>query len=236
MLFNRQNKSIRVWFQAVRNTGVLRAGLVSSDFVVTVINSSDTAFISPFVTESVQRPGNYYFDVTSSFFVTNGIGDYNVSIEIDAQTAPTVRSAMAETLRISREDFDSLSGSIWNTSGSEFNVSGTMGYLLNQAAGQTINITASIDVPSVVSGVWNAQGSTFNNSGTMGYFQNMMDEVSSSVAFIRGIEAGTWIITGSQMVFYESGTLIEIARFNLQDINGIAIDPATQNPFRRIAT
>lgn len=234
MRFTRQNKSVRVWFQAVRNTGQLRTGLTNGDFTITVINSADSAVINPTVTESVQRPGNYYCDITSSFFLTNGPGDYNISIEIDSINGPSgnpnIRTAMSDVLQVTREDFDSLSGSIWNTTASLFNSPGSMGALMVTAsnAGST-----TVIVGDIVSGVWDAQASTFNTTGTMGYMQNLMDEVSSSVAFIKEIENGTWHIVGSQMIFYASGTSIEIARFNLQDISGIAIDPSTQNPFRR---
>lgn len=238
MWFSRQSRSVRVWFQAVTSTGILRTNLPSGSFHVTIIDPTDSANVTLNVTESSQRSGNYYFDVPSSFLVTNGVGDYNVSIEINSRAAggssPHVVNAHADVLHISQFDFDTLSGSIWNASSSQFNASGSTGYALNQAAGTATVVTASVDIATIVSGVWNAEASTFNVSGTMGSFQNMIDEISSSVSFTQGIENGSWLISGAQMIFYASGTNIELARFNLQDINGIAIDPSTQNPFRRI--
>jgi hypothetical protein len=85
-----------------------------------------------------------------------------------------------------------------------------------------------------VDDMWNATASVYNTTGTMGALQNEIATVSSSVSFIRDIENGTWEIQGSQMFFYASGSGVEIARFNLQDINGLSIDPTTQNPFRRV--
>ena len=237
MWFSRQSRSVRVWFQAVASTGLLRTGLPSGSFQVTVINPTDSANVVPSVSESVQRAGNYYFEVPSSFLVTNGVGDYNVSIEINSRNggggSPHVINAQADVLHVSQFDFDTLSGSIWNASSSQFNTSGTMGFALNQAAGTSTTVTASVDVATIVSGVWNAAVASFNATGTMGEFVNKLDEISSSVTFTQGIENGSWHITGSQMIFYTSGTGDELARFNLQDISGIAIDPSTQNPFRR---
>lgn len=237
MWFTRQDQGVRVWFQAVRSTGQLRAGLVSGDFTAMVIDPDDSASVTIPVSESVQRPGNYFFDVPSAFLLLNGLGDYNVSIEIDSINGPSgtpnVRAAMADALRVFREDFDSLSGSIWNATASQFNASGSMGFLVNMI--DDIQ-SGTVNIPAVVSGVWNANAATFNTSGTMGHLENMLDEISSSVVFTQGIENGTWIISGSLMIMYSSGTNDELARFQLQDINGLAIDPATQNPFRRIRT
>lgn len=235
MWFTRQNSSLRGWFQAIKSTGQLRRGLTANDFTVTVINSSDTLSFVPSVSESIQRPGNYYFDVPSMFLVSGGVGDYNVSIEIDSlaggSSAPHVRSAMSRVLRVSQEDFDSLSGSIWNAPSNQFNTTGTMGYLQNTISSIT---SGTVDVPAVVSGVWSAQASNFSSAGTMGQLENSLAFISSSIQFVRDVENGTWVITGSQMVLYTSGSLIELARFNLQDVNENPINPETQNPFRRV--
>jgi hypothetical protein len=224
--------------QAITNAGVLRTGLQANSFQITVIDSNDSVNIVPSVTESSQRPGNYYFDIPSTFFIANGPGDYNVSIEINTQLgnagSPHIKMCSSDILQISQFDFDTLSGSIWNATAANHNVSGTTGYLLNQAAGTSTIVSASVDVNQIASGVWDALGSNHTIPGSMGSFQNTLPTISSSVSFIEGIENGTWIVSGSQMIFYTSGTLNEIARFNLQDINGIAIDPATQNPFRRV--
>lgn len=236
MWFTRQSRTVRVWFQAVASTGRLRTGLDSGSFTATVIDADDSTSVTPSVSESVQRPGNYYFDIPSPFFVANGTGDYNVSIEIDSiaagGTAPHVRSAMSDVLQVSQEDFDTVSGSIWSTQASQFDVTGTMGYLENQIA--SISFSSSLDVNQVVSGVWNANAASFDVTGTMGYLENTLSFISSSVQFIQDVEAGTWVITGSQMVLYTSGTGDELARFDLRDINGLAIDPSTQNPFQRV--
>lgn len=94
--------------------------------------------------------------------------------------------------------------------------------------------TSIVDASSVVSGVWNANASTFNAAGTTGNYHNLLPIISSSVAFTEAVEAGSWVVSSSQMVFYASGSGAELARFNLQDELGVAINAADANPFRRI--
>jgi len=100
----------------------------------------------------------------------------------------------------------------------------------------TYSQTETLIITDLDSTIWNAQASVFNTTGTMGAFQNLLPVISSSVSFIEGIEAGTWRIIGSQMIFYASGTNAELARFDLKDAGGSLIDPTTENPFQRVRT
>lgn len=208
MFFTRTDKTFRAWFHAVRSTGELRTGLVAGDFVVRVVNPADSAISSPAVTESTSLSGLYYFDIPSSFLGTHGIGDYGVSIRIDSiagpSGAPNVRSAEAEVLHVTQEDFDSLSGSIWNTTASQFNVTGSMGYLQNLIAGISGNVLPN----SIASAVWNAIDTSFSTSGTMGFLVNLIDTIASQSAqtvTVPSIVSGVW--NASTTTFNSPGTM-----------------------------
>lgn len=86
----------------------------------------------------------------------------------------------------------------------------------------------------IQSTVWDTPAIDHITTGTMGHLQNSIHQISQSVSFIEMIEGGTWRIESDQMVFYTSGSMIEVARFDLQDIVGTPIDPSSQNPFRRV--
>lgn len=56
--------------------------MVAGDFTVTVRSPADTAESTPSVVESATAGGLYYFDIPASFTLTNGVGNYGVTIEI----------------------------------------------------------------------------------------------------------------------------------------------------------
>ena len=116
MFFTRTASGFRVWFFAVRGNGLLRSGLVAGDFVATVVDSTDAASAIYVVSESTQKPAMYYFDIPSSFLLTNGVGEYAVGIQIDTRAGPSgsphVRTAFTDVLKVTTEDFDSLAQSL----------------------------------------------------------------------------------------------------------------------------
>ena len=187
MFFTRWDKNLRVWFQAVTSAGQLRTGIASGSFTIVVVNNNDTANTVPLVSESLQKPGLYYFDVPSSFFTTHGAGDYGVSIQIDTITggggAPHVRSAMSDVIHITHEDFDTISGSVWSTTAANFNASGTMGFLENMVS----TVSGAVTANAIASDVWNALTSTYNTTGTMGFLENSIASISS-----QNIISGVW--------------------------------------------
>lgn len=99
--------------------------------------------------------------------------------------------------------------------------------------------TASVDYAMTIDARTDAVDARYSFAGNENFAEDIWStpqatHMSESVSFTRQIEGGSWIIQGSQMIFYDSGSGAEIARFNLQDSGGSAIDPSTQNPFRRI--
>lgn len=137
MLHARLDNVLRVWFQVRNSDGTLRNGINNNDIELSVISFDDSARIGPMISESLQRAGNYYFDIPSSFFMSNGIGDYFISIEIDTSVVsgsgePIIVDSSSKMLQVYLEDFNSLSGSVWNSSFSNFNQNGTMGSLINR--------------------------------------------------------------------------------------------------------
>lgn len=111
MWFGRSANGFRGWF-AVEVEGVLRTGLVPGDFVLTVINDSDTANTVVAVAQSTQKPGVYFFDVPSSFLVTHGAGQYNVVLvtntALGGASQPPVLDVYTEMLGVTLADLDSL--------------------------------------------------------------------------------------------------------------------------------
>lgn len=112
MWFTRTADGFRAWFRVETSQGLLRAGLTSGAFAITVRNPSDTASVSPAptVTES-GKSGLYRFDVPSSFLTTHGVGAYAVLIEVTA-TAPVLRATAVTVLVVDVNDFDSLATSV----------------------------------------------------------------------------------------------------------------------------
>jgi hypothetical protein len=150
--FTKLDDTFRGWFQLVRTNGALRTGSPASSFTTVVVNSDDSASTVPFVSESVQKPGLYYFDITSSFFQTHGVGEYGISVEVDETTAPKVKTAFSKVIKLSQSDFDSI----------------------------TVSASVTVDVDTIVSGVWNAQTSSFGASGSFGFTINEMSTLISS--------------------------------------------------------
>jgi hypothetical protein len=216
MFFTRSNKTLRVWFAAVTSTGNYRNGLTQASFTAEVVNPTDTAQVTSLVSESAQRPGVYYFDVPASFLTTHGIGDYMVSVKIDSQSGssgtPQVKTIQSNVVHVTFEDFDSLSGSIWNTPNGAFNTTGTMGHLLNLVAQVSGNVTAN----SIASAVWNAVASSFNTSGTMGWIQNQLYLSSAQEVTTAGIVSGVWNANAAS--FNSVGTFGAAVNESLADI------------------
>ena len=112
MWFTKTADGYRGWFVVTQSNGSLRAGLVAGDFTATVINPADSTSLAPAVAQSATKSGLYFFDVTSGFITTNGVGEYGIVIEVDTFAGPSgpphVRSALSEVLGVTAEDFDTL--------------------------------------------------------------------------------------------------------------------------------
>lgn len=230
MFLSRVGDISRCWFVVEDSNGALVRNIPTQFFTATIIDADDTMSTVCAVTQSNQKLGLYRFDISASFFISGGRGDYAIILEINSAS---VIDVLSHNLHVSLNDFDSLTGSIWTATASLFSPTGSMGYLQASIASLS-SPTASVDVPTIVSGVWGAGSSGFTSAGTMGGLQNAISVVSSAIDTIHAIENGSWLISGSQLIMQASGTSVEVARFNLQDITGSAINPLTQSPFRRI--
>lgn len=230
IFFTRTNKTFRAWFQAVRSTGELRTGLVDGDFIVRIVNPTDTAVSSPTVTESTQKLGLYYFDIPSSYLTAQGIGDYGVSIQIDSVAgpsgAPNVRSADAAVLHVTQEDWDSLSGSlatvdgvvsgVWNANAATFNTTGSMGFLQNLI----IQISGNTNANVIAADVWNAVAASYNTSGTFGWELNEVYASQSMMSLtVPSIVSGVW--NANTVTFNTAGTFGALANQVSTDVNEI---------------
>lgn len=101
----RQANGARVWF-TVSQSGSIRSG-IAADVTATVVDPDDSASTTPAVSESLQKPGLYYFDIANTFFDTNGLGDYALVVEANAN-APKLNAVASGILRVVAEDIDSV--------------------------------------------------------------------------------------------------------------------------------
>jgi len=109
MWFTRQADGFQAFFTITTFFGALRTGASSGQFVATVIDPADTTSINPTVTETTNAPGLYTFLIPSAFITTNGIGNYGVLVDVSVLTTPFVNDAISGVLKVSVNDFDSIS-------------------------------------------------------------------------------------------------------------------------------
>ena len=67
-------------------------------------------------------------------------------------------------------------------------------------------------------------------SSSVTTLNNSVNNMSNLIQTIYDIEVGAWQIVGTQMIFYKSDNVTEIARFNLADMNGV---PSNSSVFKR---
>jgi hypothetical protein len=250
MWFTKQQNGFRGWFVVKKSNGTLRTNLLSSSFTATIRSPSDLTGSTFPVTQSA-KAGLYRFDVPSAFMVSCGFGEYGAVVEIDA-TGPALHDAMSAVLRITRDDFDSLSSSIttaiWDEPNGLHIVSGTMGDSLMSASIPVGSISASISVDNaaIADAVWDEALNGHTISGSTGWVLNRIDEkvleasatlglVSGTVGQLYDINYGRWKIdeTTNQMIFYKDDNVTEVARFDLTDRLGA---PTFESPFERTRT
>ena len=246
MWFTKGNSGFRGWFAAIKTNGTLNTGLAASSFTVTTRNPLDTTSSISTVKES-GKLGLYRFDISSSFFLAHGPGEYGVVVEISAGGNSDV---LSQVLKVSNNDFDSLaSGSItfssstlnqivsgttnyvWDTSMTTHNLSGSAGALLRSASQGP---TPTIDYSTIADYVWDEQLFGHQTSGSSGFILSQlsgsMGVITTDVSFIKSIEGGRWKIVSDQMVFYKDDNVTEVARFDLFDETG---NPSMDAVFER---
>jgi len=250
MWFTRMDQGFRGWFAAVNPMGTLATGLSSSSFTITVRNPADTASSTPSAIES-GKPGLYRFDVTSSYFLTHGTGDYGVVIEV---TNGSNSDVLSNVLSVYQHDFDTLlsssisisSSSIqtlvsatWDANMSSHILSGTAGVMLRSAS---LGPTPTIDYQQIATSVWNEQlslhteqGSTGLSlsqvSGTISLISSSVGRMSGTLGFLYDINFGRWRIISNEMIFYKDDNATEIVRFALKDSAGA---PTMESVFERV--
>ena len=146
-------------------------------------------------------------------------------VEVDDSSAGTTVVQEAALAR------SSISDVVWDEilPGSH-DISGSSGKLL-QTAG-----TGGVDIDVLAAGVWNRDPSLHLSSGTMGWIQNQELITSQSVDKIRAMTCGRWILSGSQMIFYDDDNVTEITRFNLLDTEGDPFFSEANAPAQRVVT
>lgn len=83
----------RGWFILKDSRGLIRTGVPSGEFAVTVVNPQDDASLTPVVSESSQKPGLYSFLITDAFVDTHGLGSYGTVVEVTA-TGPRLNDVV----------------------------------------------------------------------------------------------------------------------------------------------
>jgi len=135
MWWTKQDDGFTGWFHVKQNNGSLRTGLVNGDFTVTVRAPQDDDGYTAIVTEST-KTGLYYFEITDTFILANGVGEYGVVIEVDTfagpSSSPNVRDSISTVLKVTTEDFDSLVGSVWDQLVANHSTAGTFGRKLGK--------------------------------------------------------------------------------------------------------
>lgn len=105
MWFAKTASGFRGYLTLTDEFGHLVVGKESEYFIVTTVSPDDSGSDSAVVSESTQKPGLYFFDISVSFLLFHGAGNYGVVIEVDC---PEVVDAFSSVLTISQADFDSL--------------------------------------------------------------------------------------------------------------------------------
>jgi hypothetical protein len=186
MLFTRQDRTFRVWFSVFDDTNQIVENIPPDDFDALIINATDTNSEALFITQSNEKLGLYRSDLPSSFLLANGVGDYCLFVSV-IDPDSEITSSFTSQINVSIEDFDTLSGSIWNANKDLFDEQHTMGELLHSASLQEIEVEATVDIDTIVSGVWNAQTSSFVEEGSFGKTINKWDIVEQNIKEIYQI-------------------------------------------------
>lgn len=217
---------------------ILDSTCVSGTFVARgnakVTNNSDAIFINELINSGTI--GEAVWDVDAN--------NFNV-LDTTGYVLNSISSSLSDGVSISSSSVINLVDSIWNEPNGSHLISGSTGDSIYSGS-SVVDVSASVDVSSIVSGVWDAGASGFNTSGSIGYLQNRIANIdanvlsiggtvnliSGAVDFIKDIEGGRWRIDSglNQMVFYKDDNTTEIARFDLFDAGGA---PTTDAVFDR---
>lgn len=107
MITTRQVDGIRAYFVAVTATGKIAPGIAPGDITVTVVAPDLTTGTTAIAAETTAKPGLYTALVPSAFLITNGVGDYALTLEIDS-TNPRVAGVTVHGVLVTRKDIDDV--------------------------------------------------------------------------------------------------------------------------------
>lgn len=181
--FTKQADGFRGWLPVEQNNGTLRTGLAAGDFVVTIVDPDDDASAVVAASESSEKSGLYFFDITSGFITTNGVGEYGIVVEIDTKTgpssAPHVVMILDSVLKVSQEDFDSLptvsatADAVWTEQiGDHSGASGSTAEALN-------DVSAGASPSAIADAVWDETLSDHVTAGTTGNAQRLIQQMTA---------------------------------------------------------
>lgn len=244
MWFTKQQSGFRAWFIIKGSNGLLAPGILPDHFVATLRSPTDLTGSTFPVTQSA-KPGLYRFDVPAGFMLSGGYGEYGAVVEVSSIT-PHVSDAMSSVMRVTREDFDSLSSSVassvWDEPNNLHAVTGSTGdSLMSASATAAISASISVDATAIAAAVWDEQLASHLTSGSAGWTIDRIDtsitNVSSTLGYMSGslrslydMNFGRWKIVTNQMVFYAPDNVTEVARFDLFDDVG---NPSMDAVFER---
>lgn len=107
MITTRQVDGIRAYFVAVTGTGKIAPGIAPGDITVTAVAPDLTTGTTATAAETTAKPGLYTALIPSAFLITNGVGAYALTLEIDSNN-PKVAGVTVHIVRITRKDIDDV--------------------------------------------------------------------------------------------------------------------------------
>ena len=99
--------NLRVYFP-VKSGGNLVSSLSSSFFTSSIINPTDNNSLTTSVSQSTQKSGIYYTDITSSFFINNGVGMYGLSVGVHKPAPNRIDDETLFSIEVTEGDLSTL--------------------------------------------------------------------------------------------------------------------------------
>jgi len=101
------SNNLRVYFP-VKSGGNLVPSLSPAIFTSSIINPTDSNSLTTPVSQSTQKPGIYYTDITSSFFINNGVGMYGLSVGVHKPTPNRIDDEVLFSIEVTEGDLSTL--------------------------------------------------------------------------------------------------------------------------------
>ena len=201
-------------------TNTTAPAVVDVDLIVSgVWNASDINFITSGSMGFLQNRTSQIFETVNS----------NLDATVSSRAVP------GDEMDLLAATVTGIVDSVLDEAVNQHLTTGSVGDAINSGS-IIIAPAAVVDVDLIVSGVWNASSASFDADGTIGNIQNKISVMSSSIDKVRAITCGRWIISGSQMIFFDEDNITEITRFNLLDTKGDLFFSKSNAPAERVVT